>query len=92
MKTKNKGQAGNTIVAAMVSLLIVGFLGIVSITIYSDISSSMKTASSTSADYVIDNFSGNFYDGQDLASNIPIVLAAGLLLMVIMGFTMYLQG
>ena len=92
MKFK-KGQAGSNIVSSMVLLMLIGFLGIVSVTVYSSIDTSMSsTASSTLATHTIGNFTENFYDGMDLTSNIPIVLAASLLLMVIVGFALYVRG
>jgi len=87
-----KGQASNNIVSAMVLIVIVGFLGIVSLTVYDSVGTSMtSTASTTEADLTIANFTSNFYDGQELVANIPIILAAGLLLTVIVGFALYMR-
>ena len=92
MKFK-KGQAGSNIVGSMILLLMIGFLGIVSVTVYDSIDTSMvSTASSTAAVNTVGNFSENFYDSEDLASNIPIVIAAGVLLSVIIGFALYMRG
>jgi len=85
-------MGGNTIVGSMIVLLLVGFVGIVSLTVYDSIDDSLTDSLSSStgdASAVVKNFSGSFYDGQQLASNVPIILAAGLLLMVIMGFAVY---
>lgn len=95
MKLGNKGQAGNSIVAAMLLLVVVGFLGIIMVTVYDSVETSVtgSIASTTSDAYATSsNFTGNYYDGMDLASNIPIVLGAGVLLSVIVGFALYVRG
>jgi len=93
MKLGLKGQASNTIVQSMILLVIVGFLGIISVTIYENLDSSFtNTASDTAAVRAIGNFSSNFYDSEDLVSNVPIVIASGLLLTVIIGFAVYVRG
>lgn len=92
---RNKGQMNNSIVASMIILLIVGFLGIISLTVYDSIEGSLSSSLSTStgdAAQTVGNFTENFYDGQDLVSNLPIVIAAGLLISVIVGFTLYLRS
>jgi hypothetical protein len=89
-----KGQ-GMNIIPAVILLMLVGFVGIVSITVYDSIESSLASGlSSTTSDayYTHSNFSGEVFDGYTLASNIPIVLAAGLLIMVILGFGLYIRG
>ena len=92
MKMKNKGQASNDIVGGMVMILVIGMLGIVILTVYASIDDSLATATTTSAQQTIGNFSGSYYNGMDLAANIPIVLAAGLLLTVIVGFSVFVRG
>jgi hypothetical protein len=90
-----KGQAENTVVATMLLLVVVGFLGVIMVTVYDSVESSLtgSIASTTSdAYYTSQNFTENYYDGMDLASNIPIVLAAGLLIAVIVGFALYVRG
>lgn len=87
----NKGQADSTIIAGLMVLIIVGIVGITSITVYDSIQSSLSgslTSTTSESAITMDNFTENVYNGYDLASNIPIVLAAGLLLAVIMGFAM----
>jgi len=89
----NKGQLGGTnLVYGMFILMIVGFLGIVSITVYDSVRAStvegMNTASATNA---AANFTANFLDGEELASNLPIVIAASLLLTVIIGFVAWMR-
>jgi len=91
-KLDSKGQSSDMIVSTMITLLLVGFLGIVSLTVYDSVGTSMTGSSSTAADAVIANFSDNFYDGEELASNIPLIMAAGLLIAVIIGFAMYMRG
>jgi hypothetical protein len=91
---KNKGVVqGNAIIGGMVMLMIVAFLGLVSVTVYDSIAGSvvdgMSAADATNA---ANNFTDNFMEGEQLASNIPIVLAAGLLLMVIMGLALYVRA
>ena len=76
----------------MVIILIVGMLGIVILTVYASIDDSLSTATTTTAQETIGNFSSNYYNGMDLAANIPIVLAAGLLLSVIVGFAVFVRG
>ncbi|GAG79400.1 unnamed protein product [marine sediment metagenome] len=89
---RNKGQAGgNAIVGGMLLLLMVAVIGIITITVYDSIDNSLGNDLTGAAGAARDNFSDNFYDGTDLASNIPIVLAAGLLLTVIVGFVMYMR-
>lgn len=86
---------GGNIVTGLIGLLLIGFLGIISITVYSDLDDSLTAtlASSTSdAAYTMGNFSENFYDAEDLASNIPVVLAAGLLLAVLVGLAFYVRA
>jgi len=87
-----KGQASNAIVNSMVILLIVGVVGIVGVTVYDSIENSLGADLTGDALTTKDNFTENVYDGYDLASNIPIVLAAGLLLTVIIGFALYVRG
>ena len=87
-----KGQASNAIVNSMVILLIVGVVGIVGVTVYDSIQSSLGSSLTGKALTTKNNFTDNVYDGYDLASNIPIVLAAGLLLTVIIGFTLYVRA
>lgn len=87
-----KGQASNAIVNSMVILLIVGVVGIVGVTVYDSIQSSLGASLTGKALTTKNNFTDNVYDGYDLASNIPIVLAAGLLLTVIIGFTLYVRA
>lgn len=93
MRVDRKGQVNN-IVSAMVLVLIVGFIGIISITIYDSIDDSMTSALSSStgdAAQTLGNFSGAVYDGYDLVSNVPLVLAAALLLSVIIGLAVVLR-
>jgi len=90
-----KGQAGNNIIGGMILIIIVGFLGIISLVIYDSVETSMLASiSTTTADsyYTVQNYTENFYDGEDLVSNVPIVLAAGLLLAVIVGFALYVRA
>ncbi|GAG76690.1 unnamed protein product [marine sediment metagenome] len=82
----NKGQTNNGIVNAMIVILIVAVVGIVGVTVYDSIETSLGADLTGDALTTKGNFTENVYDGYDLASNVPIVLAAGLLLMVIMGF------
>jgi len=91
-KLGNKGQASNAIVGAMVTLLIVAVVGIVGVTVYDSIAGSLGDGLTGAALATKNNFTANVYDGYDLASNIPIVMAAGLLLTVIIGFAMYVRG
>jgi len=80
-------------VQSMVLLMMVGILGVMSVTVYSNLHDTFTdTASTTAADMAIGNFSENFYDGEDLVSNLPIVIAAGLLLSVIIGFAMFIRS
>lgn len=76
----------NATIAGMITLLVVAFVGITSITIYDDVETSMTAAAGTSADAINANFTANFYSGEQLAANVPIILAAGLILAVILGF------
>ena len=79
--------------SGLIVLLLVGFLGIVSITVFDSIKTSVTSASATTrATQVTNNITDNFYDGMDLTSNVPIVLAAGMLLAVIIGFTLYVRA
>jgi hypothetical protein len=88
-----RGQASNNaIVGGMLLILMVAVIGLVAITVYDSIDDSLGTDLTGAAGAARDNFSDNFYDGTDLASNIPIVLAAGLLLTVIIGFAMYMRA
>lgn len=87
-----KGQANNAIVQGMLLLLIVAVIGIVAVTVYASIASSLGADLTGAASAAKENFSENFYDGTDLASNIPIVIAAGLLLSVIMAFALYMRA
>ena len=87
-----KGQASNAIVNSMIILLIVAVVGIVGVTVYDSIEGSLGADLTGDALATKNNFTENVYDGYDLASNIPIVLAAGLLLTVIIGFTLYVRG
>jgi hypothetical protein len=93
-KLSTKGMADNTIVNSMIIMLVVGVVGLIGITVFNSINSSLigDLTSGSAADYAADNFTDGFYEGMDLSSNIPIVLAAGLLLMVIIGFAMYVRG
>lgn len=89
----NKGQMmSNGIVTAMIVILIVAVVGIVGITVYDSIEDSLGSDLTGDALATKGNFTSNTYDGYDLASNIPIILAAGLLLSAIIGFTMYVRG
>jgi hypothetical protein len=88
----DKGQASNAIVQSMLVLLIVAAVGIVGITVYDSIENSLGADLTGDALATKNNFTENTYDGYDLASNIPIVLAAGLLITVIVGFALYLRG
>ena len=90
--TNKKGQASNAIVNSMIILLIVGVVGIVGVTVYDSIENSLGADLTGDALATKGNFTENVYDGYDLASNIPIVLAAGLLLTVIIGFALYMRG
>jgi hypothetical protein len=92
MRLSNKGQASNAIVSSMVIILIVAVVGIVGVTVYDSIENSLGADLTGDALATKDNFTENVYDGYDLASNIPIVLAAGLLLTVIIGFALYVRG
>jgi hypothetical protein len=92
MRLSNKGQASNAIVASMVIILVVAVVGIVGVTVYDSIENSLGADLTGDALATKDNFTENVYDGYDLASNIPIVLAAGLLLTVIIGFALYVRG
>ena len=93
LKLGRKGQMNNSIVSAMILVVIVGFIGVISITIYDDIDDSMvNTASTTTAKNTIGNFTDNVYDGYDLAANIPIVLAAALIITVVLGMAMVVRG
>ena len=95
MDLKTKGQVNNAIVSTMILLMIIGFLGIINVTIFSSIETSVSgslSSSTSSAQAALNNMSGGFYDGYDLAANIPIILAAGLLLAVIVGFAVYVRG
>ena len=87
-----KGQASNAIVNSMVVLLIVAVVGIVGVTVYDSIEDSLGADLTGDALATKDNFTENVYDGYDLASNIPVVIAAGLLLTVIIGFAMYVRA
>jgi len=89
---KNKGQASGAIVNSMIILLIVAVVGIVGVTVYDSIEDSLGADLTGDALATKGNFTENVYDGYDLAANIPIVLAAGLLLTVIIGFTLYVRG
>lgn len=92
MKLGNKGQGSNAIVAAMILILIVAVVGIVGITVYDSIDDSLGSDLTGDALATKNNFTENVYDGYDLASNIPIILAAGLLLTVIIGFAIYVRA
>lgn len=92
MRLSNKGQASNAIVASMVIILVVAVVGIVGVTVYDSIENSLGADLTGDALATKANFTENVYDGYDLASNIPIVLAAGLLLTVIIGFALYVRG
>jgi len=92
LKLGNKGQANNAIVAGMLLVLIVSVVGIVGITVYDSIENSLGSDLTGDALATKANFTENTYDGYDLASNIPIVLAAGLLLTVIIGFVAYMRA
>lgn len=83
-----KGQANNAIIAAMILLLVVSVVGIVGITVYDSIDDSLGADLTGNALATKNNFSENTFDGYDLASNIPIILAAGLLITVILGFAL----
>lgn len=84
----NKGQANNAIVGAMILILLISVVGIVGITVYDSIESSLGGDLTGDALATKGNFTENTYDGYDLASNIPIILAAGLLITVILGFAL----
>lgn len=74
-------------------LMVVAFIGITAVTIYSSIRDGVyDSATTAAATNAINNFSDNFYEGTDIASNIPIVVAAGLILSVIMAFTLYVRA
>jgi hypothetical protein len=91
----NKGQAGNEIVTGMITLLMVGMMGLICILVYNNISTSVIPdlgATTSAARMTANNLSDGFFDGMDLSSNIPIVIAAGILLMVIIGFAMYVRS
>ena len=89
----NKGQAGNNLVSGLIVLMLVGFLGIVSITIFDSIQTSTTNAAQTTrATQTVSNITDSFYEGMELSSNIPIVLSAGLLLAVIVGFALYVRA
>lgn len=92
MRLGNKGQANNAIVASMIVLLIVAVVGIVGVTVYDSIEDSLGADLTGAAAATKGNFTANVYDGYQLASNIPIILAAGLLLTVIIGFAVYVRG
>ena len=92
MKIRNKGQARNDLVGAMILILIVGVVGLIGLTVYDSIDDSLGADLTGDALATKGNFTDNVYDGYDLASNIPIILAAGLLLTVIIGFAMYVRG
>ena len=87
----NKGQANNAIVTSMIIILIVAVVGIVGVTVYDSIEDSLGSDLTGDALATKNNFTENVYDGYDLASNIPIVLAAALLLSVIIGFALYVR-
>lgn len=90
-----KGQANSMIVASLTLLVIIGFLGLVSVTIYSNIEDSVDDSLSSTtgqAAQTMNNITAGVYDGYDLAANIPIILAAGMLLAVIIGFGMYVRS
>lgn len=87
-----KGQADNTIVNSMVVLLVVGVVGIIGVTVYDSIENSLGSTLTGDALATKGNFTENVYNGYDLAANIPIVLAAGLLLTVIIGFAMFVRS
>ena len=93
MRFDRKGQV-NDIVSAMILLVILGFIGIISVTVYDSIEDSMTDALSSStgaAAITVGNFTENVYDGYDLASNLPLILAAALLLSVIVGLAVVLR-
>lgn len=92
MRLGNKGQANNAIVAAMIIVLMVGVVGLIGVTVYDSIDNSIGSDLTGDALATKGNFTDGVYDGYDLASNIPIILAAGLLLTVIIGFGMYVRG
>jgi len=95
IRARDRGQASNQIVVGMITFLMVGFLGIVSVTIYDGINTSMAatlSSSTSSAAVTLGNYSERVFDGYDLTSNIPIILAAGMLLAVIIGFALYVKG
>lgn len=76
----------------MILVLLVGVVGLVGVTVYDSIDNSLGADLTGDALATKGNFTENVYDGYDLASNIPIVLAAGLLLTVILGFALYVRG
>lgn len=90
-----KGQVNSNLVSGMIFLVIIGFLGIISITVYDSVEGSMSNTLSSStqeAAQTLNNFTETTYDGYDLVSNLPIILAASLLLAVIIGLTAYVRG
>lgn len=83
----------NNLVSGLIVLMLVGFLGIVSITIFDSIDTSTTDAGQTTrATQTRGNITDGFYNGMDLSSNIPIVLAAGMLIAVIVGFALYVRA
>lgn len=88
----NKGQANNAIVAAMILILVVSVVGIVGITVYNSIDSSLGSDLTGTSLATKNNFTNNTYEGYVLAGNIPIILAAGLLITVILGFALFTRG
>lgn len=81
-----KGQVNNAVVGGMLLILIVAIVGLIGITVYDSIDDSLGSDLTGPALSTKKNFTENTYDGYDLVSNVPIVLAAGLLLVVILTF------
>lgn len=95
MRLGSKGQAAGNIAAGMILVVIVGMIGLISITVYDSVENSLEgslSSSTGSAALTLSNFTENVYDGYDLASNVPIILAAALLLAVIVGFAIYMRA
>lgn len=92
MSLGKKGQANSAVLAGMLLLVVIGVIGITSITIYSSIDTSLTstiTSTTSAAIPTINNFSDNTYEGYSLAGNVPIVIAAGLLISIILAFAVF---
>lgn len=86
-----KGQAGANILAGMILLVLIGVIGITSITVYDSVDDSLSstlTSVSSDAGQTLGNFTDNVFEGYSLTGNVPIVLASGLLIAVILGFAL----